>query len=173
MLAFETAYQLGVQPADAADELPGRQQRHGPNIFVHAAATASRPTASRWASWATAIRSGSRASPPTATSTMSAISSTCGGLTAKYTFNRHVVRRSIAMQGGWENNSGQSYIGKIDSQAFGAQIGANVTKNFSADGRLRFEFRGRPIPSFCPRTSPAATPTIRSRRRRRSPISCR
>ena len=45
----------------------------------------------------------------------------------------------IAMQGGWEQNSGQSYIGKIDSQVFGAQIGANVTKNSGSVGRLRFD----------------------------------
>ncbi len=37
----------------------------------------------------------------------------------------------VAMQGGWENNSGQSYLGKIDSQVIGAQIGANFTKNIS------------------------------------------
>ncbi|MGA8574138.1 MAG: copper amine oxidase N-terminal domain-containing protein [Candidatus Cybelea sp.] len=37
----------------------------------------------------------------------------------------------IAMQGGWENNSGQSYLGKIDSQVIGVQVGANFTKNLS------------------------------------------
>jgi hypothetical protein len=37
----------------------------------------------------------------------------------------------IAAQGGWENNAGKSYIGKIDSQVLGAQIGANFTKNLS------------------------------------------
>ncbi|HYL27894.1 MAG TPA: hypothetical protein VEW74_08660, partial [Candidatus Nitrosotalea sp.] len=36
----------------------------------------------------------------------------------------------IAMQGGWENNSGQSYLGKINSQVIGAQIGATIAKNF-------------------------------------------
>jgi hypothetical protein len=36
----------------------------------------------------------------------------------------------IAMQGGWENNSGQSYIGKINSQVIGAQIGATFAKQF-------------------------------------------
>jgi hypothetical protein len=35
----------------------------------------------------------------------------------------------LALQGGWENNSGQSYIGKIDSQDFGAELGAHLTKN--------------------------------------------
>ncbi len=48
---------------------------------------------------------------------------------AKYTFHGRWAP-FVAMQGGWENNSGQSYIGKVDSQAIGAQIGANVTKNF-------------------------------------------
>jgi Copper amine oxidase N-terminal domain len=47
----------------------------------------------------------------------------------KYTF-RGKLAPFIAMQGGWEQNSGQSYIGKIDSQVIGAQVGANVTKNF-------------------------------------------
>ena len=46
----------------------------------------------------------------------------------KYAFHGKFAR-FIAMQGGWELNSGQSYIGKINSQVFGAQIGANVTKN--------------------------------------------
>ncbi len=35
----------------------------------------------------------------------------------------------IALQGGTEQNAGLSYIGKVNSQVFGAQIGANVTKN--------------------------------------------
>jgi hypothetical protein len=35
----------------------------------------------------------------------------------------------IALQGGFENNAGLSYIGKVDSQVFGAQFGGNVTKN--------------------------------------------
>ncbi len=47
----------------------------------------------------------------------------------KYTFKGKWAP-FIAMQGGWENNSGQSYIGKVDAQAIGAQIGANITKNF-------------------------------------------
>jgi hypothetical protein len=34
----------------------------------------------------------------------------------------------IALQGGTESNAGQSYIGKIDSQDFGAQFGANITR---------------------------------------------
>ncbi|HEY1866894.1 MAG TPA: copper amine oxidase N-terminal domain-containing protein, partial [Candidatus Cybelea sp.] len=46
----------------------------------------------------------------------------------KYTL-RGKMAPFVALQGGWENNAGQSYIGKIDSQVFGAQIGANLTKN--------------------------------------------
>ncbi|MBV9718399.1 MAG: copper amine oxidase N-terminal domain-containing protein [Candidatus Eremiobacteraeota bacterium] len=46
----------------------------------------------------------------------------------KYTFNGPAAPY-IALQGGTESNAGVSYIGKVDSQVFGAQIGANVTKN--------------------------------------------
>jgi hypothetical protein len=35
----------------------------------------------------------------------------------------------IALQGGYESNAGQSYLGKVQSQVIGAQIGANVSKN--------------------------------------------
>jgi len=35
----------------------------------------------------------------------------------------------IALQGGWDQNNGKSYVGKINSQVFGAQLGGNVTKN--------------------------------------------
>jgi hypothetical protein len=49
----------------------------------------------------------------------------------KYTFgNMGFAVPFIALQGGWENNSGQSYIGKISSQVFGAQLGATFDKNF-------------------------------------------
>ena len=34
----------------------------------------------------------------------------------------------IAIQGGTESNAGQSYIGKVDSQVFGAQIGSNILR---------------------------------------------
>lgn len=47
----------------------------------------------------------------------------------KYGFEGKVAP-FIAMQGGWENNSGQSYLGKINSQVIGAQVGANFFKNF-------------------------------------------
>ncbi len=46
----------------------------------------------------------------------------------KYTFPGK-LEPFIAMQGGWEQNNGQSYLGKVNSQLFGAQIGANITKN--------------------------------------------
>ena len=55
----------------------------------------------------------------------------------KYTFNQAACAPFIALQGGTESNAGQSYIGKINSQVFGAQIGANITKNFQLTGRLR------------------------------------
>jgi len=35
----------------------------------------------------------------------------------------------LALQGGWDQNNGLSYVGKINSQVFGAQLGGNVTKN--------------------------------------------
>jgi hypothetical protein len=35
----------------------------------------------------------------------------------------------VALQGGWESNSGQSYIGKVNSQVVGAQAGLNITRN--------------------------------------------
>ncbi|HET6276969.1 MAG TPA: copper amine oxidase N-terminal domain-containing protein [Candidatus Cybelea sp.] len=49
---------------------------------------------------------------------------------AQYTFSGTPFKPYIALQGGSESNNGQSYVGKIDSQVFGAQIGANITKNF-------------------------------------------
>lgn len=47
----------------------------------------------------------------------------------QYTFTQSSFKPFIALQGGTESNAGLSYIGKIDSQVFGAEIGANVTKN--------------------------------------------
>ncbi len=47
----------------------------------------------------------------------------------KYTFGGSTWAPFIALQGGSESNNGQSYIGKVNSQNFGAQIGANLTKN--------------------------------------------
>jgi hypothetical protein len=48
----------------------------------------------------------------------------------KYLLNPGPVQPWLALQGGWNQNAGQSYIGKIDSQAFGAQLGANFLKNW-------------------------------------------
>ena len=53
----------------------------------------------------------------------------------------------IAVQGGTENNAGQSFIGKVDSQIFGVQIGANLTKN-SVLPLVTTRFPGRPIRSI-------------------------
>jgi hypothetical protein len=50
-------------------------------------------------------------------------------LDGKYTFDIPDTPW-IALQGGWNQNAGQSYIGKINSQVFGAQIGANIAKNW-------------------------------------------
>ncbi len=47
----------------------------------------------------------------------------------KYTFSPSGWAPFIALQGGFENNAGQSYIGKINSQDVGVQLGANLTKN--------------------------------------------
>jgi hypothetical protein len=47
----------------------------------------------------------------------------------RYRFGNSPLMPWVGLQGGWENNSGMSYIGKIDSQVFGAQLGLNVTKN--------------------------------------------
>jgi hypothetical protein len=48
----------------------------------------------------------------------------------KYTFPGRFAPY-IAVQGGTESNAGQSIIGKVDSQVFGAQLGLNVTKNIA------------------------------------------
>jgi hypothetical protein len=52
----------------------------------------------------------------------------------KYTYSASKWLPYLALQGGWESNSGQSYIGKINSQVFGAQIGFNVTPNIVLAG---------------------------------------
>ena len=67
-------------------------------------------------------------SRPTDTSTASAISSTCGGATPS-TRSTSNWAPFIALQGGSEQNAGQSFIGKSIARCIGAQIGANVTKN--------------------------------------------
>jgi hypothetical protein len=47
----------------------------------------------------------------------------------KYTFKDVRWAPYIALQGGFETNSGRSYLGKIESEDFGVQIGADLTKN--------------------------------------------
>jgi hypothetical protein len=47
----------------------------------------------------------------------------------KYTMGRSAWSPFVTLQGGTESNSGQSYLGKIDSQDIGVQIGANVSRN--------------------------------------------
>jgi hypothetical protein len=48
---------------------------------------------------------------------------------AKYTWSQVKFHPFVALQGGLEYNTGTSVIGKIDSQLFGIQLGANFTKN--------------------------------------------
>jgi hypothetical protein len=50
---------------------------------------------------------------------------------AKYVLADQRAKPYIALQAGDERNIGASQIGKIDSQVFGAQIGASVTKTIS------------------------------------------
>ena len=45
---------------------------------------------------------------------------------AKWQFNTSRWAPYIALQGGTESNAGQSYVGKVNSQDFGAQIGFNI-----------------------------------------------
>jgi outer membrane OprD family porin len=52
---------------------------------------------------------------------------------AKYTFTKQRTKPYIAFQAGNERDTGASQIGKIDSQVFGAQIGATVTKTISVN----------------------------------------
>jgi hypothetical protein len=47
----------------------------------------------------------------------------------KYQFMKNQYAPYVALQGGFENNAGQSYLGVINSQDFGIQLGANATKN--------------------------------------------
>jgi hypothetical protein len=52
----------------------------------------------------------------------------------RYTLNQNELKPYIALQGGWENNAGQSVIGKINSQLMGIQAGVNPTKNLLITG---------------------------------------
>ena len=48
---------------------------------------------------------------------------------ARYTWTQNQLKPYLALQGGWESNTGASYIGKIASSLIGLQGGVNVTKN--------------------------------------------
>ncbi|HEY1428439.1 MAG TPA: OprD family outer membrane porin [Candidatus Tumulicola sp.] len=48
---------------------------------------------------------------------------------AKYTFGASKYKPTLELQGGTEQNAGQSYLGLINSQVFGARLGVNITKN--------------------------------------------
>jgi len=52
----------------------------------------------------------------------------------KYQFNNSKWAPFLALQGGWNQNAGQSYVGKVDSQVFGAQIGATLAKGLTFTG---------------------------------------
>jgi hypothetical protein len=47
----------------------------------------------------------------------------------KYQLMQNQYAPYVALQGGTENNSGQSYLGVVNSQNVGLQLGANATKN--------------------------------------------
>lgn len=49
---------------------------------------------------------------------------------AHYTWQENRWKPFVALQGGFESNTGASYAGKIDSQMFGVQLGFNATKTF-------------------------------------------
>ena len=70
-----------------------------------------------------------RDSRPTDTSMASTISRACGGSTANTVQQHEAVAPWLALQGGWKQHAGQSYVGKINSQVFGAQLGTNIAKN--------------------------------------------
>jgi hypothetical protein len=50
-------------------------------------------------------------------------------LDGRYTWDKNKWKPYAAIQAGDEGNAGVSYLGKIDAQLFGIQLGANVTKN--------------------------------------------
>ncbi len=61
-------------------------------------------------------------------------------LDGRYTWDKVKAHPYVAIQAGDEQNSGASYIGKIDAQLYGIQLGANVTKNIVVFG----SFDGQP-----------------------------
>jgi hypothetical protein len=48
---------------------------------------------------------------------------------AKYVIGSSKYKPAIELQGGTEQNAGQSYLGLVNSQVFGVRLGANITKN--------------------------------------------
>jgi hypothetical protein len=47
---------------------------------------------------------------------------------AQYTLSQSFAKPYVALQGGWESNTGASYIGKIQSSVIGLQLGATPIK---------------------------------------------
>ncbi|HTU81214.1 MAG TPA: hypothetical protein VMF61_03740 [Candidatus Acidoferrales bacterium] len=50
---------------------------------------------------------------------------------SRYTFSSVRDRPWVELQGGWESNTGNSVVGKIQSSLFGLRAGVNVTKNIT------------------------------------------
>ena len=50
-------------------------------------------------------------------------------LDGRYTWQKVNWQPYVAIQGGTEANAGSSYLGKIDAQLYGIQLGGNATKN--------------------------------------------
>lgn len=55
-------------------------------------------------------------------------------LDGRYTWTQNKWHPYVAIQFGDEGNAGVSYVGKIDAQLYGIQLGANVTKNIVISG---------------------------------------
>jgi hypothetical protein len=55
-------------------------------------------------------------------------------LDARYAWDKVKLHPYVAVQAGDEQNSAASFIGKIDAQLYGIQIGANVAKNIVFSG---------------------------------------
>jgi hypothetical protein len=64
----------------------------------------------------------------------------------KYTLGAIPQKPFIALEGGTESNAGSSYLGRIESEDFGAQLGADVVKNLQmAVGYDRIPWRNAVI----------------------------
>jgi hypothetical protein len=57
---------------------------------------------------------------------------------AKYTWKDLSFKPYVSLQGGWENNGGQSVIGKINSQLVGIQLGATAAKGLVVQGSFDY-----------------------------------